>query len=140
MSESDLMRRLQVAATTYGARLFRQNTGMAWTGSRVDRITSTRLARVQSGDVVIRNARPFHSGFPGWSDLGGYSPLVITPDMIGENIAVYTVAEVKERAPVTREQLDFIAAVIAAGGRAGVVHNEEELAAVLGVSGAKISA
>lgn len=127
------MRRLQVAATNLGSRLFRQNTGMGWTGNTVDRITTTRLARVQNGDVVIRNARPFHSGFPGWSDLGGWSPIVIIPDMVGKTFAIYTVAEVKERAPVTKEQLDFIAAVNAAGGRAGVVHNEKELAAVLGI-------
>lgn len=130
MSEIDLMRHLMKQATRLGARLFRQNTGMGWIGKAI-RIERTQTISVGPGDVVIRKARPFHTGFDGWSDLGGWSPLVVTADMIGATIAVYTQAEIKENARPTQEQLDWIAAVNRAGGRAGIARNEADLAAII---------
>lgn len=128
MSETDLMRRLQKRASSLGARLFRQNTGMAWVG-KVERGPGN--FRLAPGDVVIRNARPFHAGITGMSDLGGWSPLVITPDMIGATVAIYTQAEVKENARPTKEQLAWIKAVVNAGGRAGIVRSETDLIRIL---------
>lgn len=132
MAEVDLMRRLQKLASTLGARLFRQNTGMAWVGKAV-RINRPGLYPVKSGDVVIKNARPFHAGFDGMSDLGGWSPVVITPEMVGETIAVYTQVEVKDGARVTDEQENWIKAVNKAGGRAGIARNEKDLIDILGL-------
>ncbi|MDX0262459.1 hypothetical protein GOC60_14850 [Sinorhizobium meliloti] len=130
MSETPLMRRLMKKATRLGARLFRQNTGMGWVG-RSQRFDRPGTIEVRPGDVVIRNARPFHAGFEGLSDSGGWSPLVITPELMGATVAIYTQVEVKEDARPTTAQLDWIAAVKAAGGRAGIAHNEDELAAIL---------
>lgn len=130
MAEVDLMRRLQKLASTLGARLFRQNSGMGWIG-KVER--GPGVKRLNPGDVVLRNARPFHAGFDGLSDLGGWSPVVITPEMVGETIAVYTQVEVKDGARVTDEQANWIKAVNKAGGRAGIARNEKDLAEILGL-------
>jgi hypothetical protein len=131
MSEADFMRQLQRLASTLGARLFRQQTGMGWVGRKIERIYAARKVRVGPGDVVIRGARPFHSGFDGWSDLGGWSPLVITAEMVGSTVAVYTQVEVKIDAATTEEQTAWIDAVNAAGGRAGVAKSDEDLTKIL---------
>lgn len=131
MSEADLMRRLQVRASQLGARLFRQNTGMAWAG-KVER--GPRVVRLGPGDVVLRNARPFHAGFAGMSDLGGWVPVEITADMVGSTVAVYAQIEVKANGRPTREQMAWIEAVNAAGGRAGVARSDDDLSNILGIS------
>lgn len=130
MSEIDLMRRLQIAASKLGARLFRQNTGMAWVGA-VTKIERTQLYPVRKGDVVIRNARPFHAGIAGMSDLGGWVPVKITADMVGATVALYAQVEVKENARVTKEQAAWIDAVKKAGGLAGVARSEDDLTHIL---------
>ena len=123
------MRRLQIAASRLGARLFRQQVGMGWIGKTV----RGPIPFVQLGpnDVLIRNARPFHAGVEGMSDLGGWVSVEITPDMVGSTLAVVAQAEVKENARPTAQQLAWIAAVNKAGGRAGIARNEKDLADIL---------
>ena len=131
MSEADLMRRLQILASELGARLFRQNTGMAWVGN-ARRFSRSEMVRVQAGDVVIRNARPFHAGITGMSDLGGWKPEKVTADMVGTTVAIYTQVEVKDLdGVVSKEQRAWISAVRNAGGRAGVARNAEDLSAII---------
>lgn len=131
MSEADLMRRLQILASSLGARLFRQNSGVAWVG-KVERITRRCDVRVNPGDVVIRNARPFHAGFNGMADLGGWRRVTITPEMVGATIAQRLEAEVKtDRGRATKEQLAWIEAVNNAGGRAGIVRSEDDIRALV---------
>lgn len=128
--ETALMKELQIAATRMGARLFRQNTGMAWIG-KARRITRAMHTKVEAGDVVIKAARPFHAGVTGMADLGGWMPVVVTPEMVGTTVALYAQVEVKDGARPTPEQLAWIKAVLAAGGLAGVAHNDVELSAIL---------
>lgn len=130
MSEADLMRRLQKLASSLGARLFRQNSGMAWIG-KAERGPGT--VRLGPGDVVVRNARPFHAGFTGMSDLGGWVPVEISASMVGSTVAVYSQVEVKLNGRPTREQIAWIDAVNRAGGRAGVARSEDDLKKILGV-------
>lgn len=124
------MRRLQILASSIGARLFRQQSGMAWTG-KVER--GPRTVRLAASDIVIRNARPFHAGHPGIADLGGWRPVTITPEMVGTVIAQRLEAEVKLNTRPTKEQVAWIDAVNAAGGRAGIVRNEDDLIALVKV-------
>lgn len=131
MSGTELMHSLQKRASQLGARLFRQNTGMGWIG-KAERGYPGKRVILGAGDVVIRNARPFHAGFEGWSDLGGWSPITITSDHVGATFAQYAQVEVKfgtDRA--TKEQLAWIEAVNAAGGRAGIARNEDDLSEIL---------
>jgi VRR-NUC domain. len=130
MSEIDLVRSLQKLASTLGARLFRQNTGMAWAG-KVERGFPGKRVTLGPADVVVRNARPFHAGVPGMSDLGGWAPVVVTPEMVGATIAVYAQVEVKAGARTTGEQKAWIDAVAKAGGFAGVARDESDLRKIL---------
>lgn len=130
MSEADLMRRLQILASEMGARLFRQNTGMAWVG-KTEQIKRATTVRVEPGDVIIRKARPFHAGIKGMSDLGGWVPVEVTREMVGGTVAVYAQVEVKENGRPTREQVAWIDAVNNAGGRAGVARTNDDLIRIL---------
>lgn len=122
------MRRLQKVASSLGARLFRQQVGMAWIGN-VERGPG-RFA-LGPNDIVIRQARPFHAGVPGMSDLGGWVPVEVTPDMIGTTVAVVAQVEVKENGRPTPEQIAWINAVNNAGGRAGIARDEADLRRIL---------
>lgn len=122
------MRRLQKVASSLGARLFRQQIGMAWVGN-VERGPG-RFA-LGPGDIVIRQARPFHAGIEGMSDLGGWVPVEITPDMIGSTVAVYAQVEVKENGRPSPAQTAWIEAVNKAGGKAGIARNDADLNQIL---------
>lgn len=102
---------------------------MAWVG-KVER-GNGRMVRLGPADVVLRNARPFHAGIAGMSDLGGWAPVEVTAEMVGSTVAVYAQVEVKEDARTTKEQLAWIEAVNKAGGRAGIAHNEAELSEII---------
>lgn len=101
------------------ALIFRANTGQAWTGNDVQRM---------GRDVLIRNARPFSTGLPpGFSDLFGLTPVVITSDMVGQTVAVFTALEVKTaKGKASEKQTNFIKAVNDNGGRAGVVRSADD--------------
>lgn len=124
------MRQLQAAATKLGARLFRRNVGMAWAGTAV-KYNRRQSVMVEAGDVLVRNARPFRSALPGMSDLAGWVPVTVTPDMVGESLAVVAEVEVKENGRPTQEQTAWIEAVRKAGGRAGIARSEADLTNIL---------
>jgi len=66
-------------------RMFRTNSGMAWAGKAV-----------KKGDItLIKNARVFWGMPEGWPDLTGWTEIEITPEMIGQKIAVFTAVEAK---------------------------------------------
>lgn len=130
MAEADRMRLLQIKATALGSRLLRQQVGMGWIGE-ARKIFQRQQIWVYPGDVIISNARPFHSGFEGWSDLGGFTPVEVTADMVGTTVAVYAQVEVKVDTAPTKEQMTWINFVNKSGGRAGIAHDENELADIL---------
>ena len=129
--ENSLMREIQIAASTLGARLFRQNAGQGWVG-KAEKISREKSVTVRPGDVIVRRARPFHAGRKGMSDLGGWVPVLIQPEHVGQEMAVYLQAEVKAGARLTEEQAAWIDGVNRAGGIAGVVRSYDDLAALIG--------
>lgn len=110
---------MQLAASALKSRLFRNNVGQAWTGE---------MRRTADGGVFIKNPRPLHAGLvKGSSDLIGWSCITITPQMVGQEVAVFTAIEVKNgKDRLTQEQRAFIDAVRAAGGIAGVASSVED--------------
>ena len=112
MSETTLLRRVLLAVAPLGARLFRNNVG---------RLPDARGGWVAYGLCV------------GSSDLIGWTPVVVTPALVGRTLPVFTALEIKSpRGRVTPEQTAFLAAVRRAGGIAAVVRTEAEAAAALG--------
>lgn len=109
MIEVDIMKLIQVHASKLAARLFRNNVAEAWVGVFV--------RRTPDGTVTLKNARPLHAGLcVGSADLIGW-----TKD------GLFLAVEVKtETGQPTVEQINFITAVRAAGGRAGIARSIED--------------
>lgn len=122
---NDLVKLILIEASKYGARLFRRNTGRAWTGNKV-----TTHA---DGSITIHDPRPFHAGIKGQADAYGWATVTVTPDMVGERIAVHVEVEAKTgTGRLTPEQASWLDVVQKAGGRAGVVRGPEDLMGILG--------
>lgn len=94
-------------------RLFRNNVG--------------RLPDPRTGRLVTFGLAP------GSADLIGWRTVEITPEMVGQQIAVFASLEVKSpRGRLRPDQAAWLAAVQAAGGIAGVARSAEEAQQILG--------
>ena len=87
-------------------RMFRTNSGMAWTGKVIAR----------KGIMWIKNPRPFHGLPEGFPDFAGWTSCEITPDMVGKKIAVFTAYELKATGRLTKEQRNFQKVLESMGG------------------------
>ena len=83
--------------------------------------------------MLIKNYRPFKTGVPkGYHDTSGWTPLVITQDMVGKKVAVFTMLEIKTKnGKPSTEQLNFERVVNEAGGISAILRSEKDLEAVL---------
>ncbi len=119
MSESPLMRKIRLVLASHGTRLFRNNVGQAWVGKVRGRGAET---------IVLEHPRPLHAGLcVGSSDLIGWHPVTITPDMVGRTVAVFCAVETKSADGRLRtEQRAFLQAVREAGGVAVVARCEQD--------------
>jgi hypothetical protein len=68
---------------------------------------------------------------PGSSDLIGYRTVEITPEMVGQRIAVFCAVEVKDKSVPTKQQEAFINLVQQAGGLAGVARSVPDALSIL---------
>lgn len=112
MSEQAIQQRIRLAVSRGATRLWRNNTG--------------RL-RDERGQLVSFGL------CPGSADLIGYRSVVVTPDMVGQTLAVFAAVEVKAaRGRPTPEQTAFLEHVTAAGGIAGIARSVEDAERILG--------
>lgn len=91
-------------------RLFRNNVAMAWTG---------QISQRSGNSITLLNPRPLHAGLTkGSSDLIGWTTVEITPDMVGQKVAVFTAVEVKAgpKSKRTDEQINFVDQLQKSGG------------------------
>lgn len=102
-------------------KIFRNNVGTGWQGKR-------KVIPGKPNDVYLENARPLHAGLcVGSSDLIGYTMVEITPEMVGQKVAIFTAIEVKAKGKnASEEQKNFIEVVKHAGGLAGVARKEAD--------------
>ena len=98
-SEQTIQQEIRIACSTGATRLWRNNTG-----------------------------RPVSFGLcKGSADLIGYRSITITPEMVGQQVAVFTSIEVKTPTGRIRpEQRAWMETVQAAGGIAGVARSVED--------------
>jgi hypothetical protein len=133
MRESNVLRDVWRSLT--GCVLFRVNTGKAVVSG------GGKIAWLKDGTAVVPLARPIALGFQmangdalvGTSDLIGWTTVTVTPDMVGERIAVFTAIETKESGggSKSKDQKQFIANVLAAGGYAGFAPSVDEARAII---------
>lgn len=105
MTEDPLLNAIRLAATEAGARLYRNNVG---------------VARYPGGHRVV------YGLYPGSSDLIGWTPVLIGEEHMGSTLAVFTSIEAKSpRGRLSQQQELWIAAVRKAGGIAAVARDVE---------------
>jgi len=94
---------------------------------------STRLFRNNTGTLRDQHGRPVQFGLcKGSADLIGWRTVTITPEMVCQRIAVFTSIEVKtSTGKVQPEQQQWLEAVQAAGGIAGIARSVEDAKALL---------
>lgn len=112
MREKAIQDRIRVAVSKAGAVMFRNNVGQA----------------ILPDGSVVRYGLAVGS-----SDLIGWKPVEITPDMVGQTVAIFTAIEVKTKTGrPTPAQVHFIEAVKKSGGLAGVARSEDEAIEIIG--------
>ena len=123
--------RLHVSKERLGT-LFRANVGQGWAG-KVQRMHLTP----DTNTILLVNPRPFSTGLPvGFPDLFGFVPVTITPDMVGQEIAVFAAVEVKQNTGrVSAKQRDMMAFLQKHGARAGVARSVDDAARILSGEG-----
>jgi len=93
----------------------------------------TRLWRNNVGRLLDQQGRPVTFGLcPGSADLVGFTTVTITPEMVGQTVAIFTAVEVK--APTGRatpQQTAWLEHVRAAGGRAGIARSVDDAACII---------
>jgi hypothetical protein len=89
-------------------RLFRINSGLGWVGRVLKRTTET---------IILGGPRPLRAAPAGWPDLCGWTSVTVTPEMVGQTLAVFTGEEFKrERDALRPEQAAFRAVLERMGG------------------------
>ena len=98
-----------------------------------DLVASFRSHRFKSLPLRDANGRPVSFGLcKGSADLIGWRTVTITPEMVGQQVAVFTSIEVKTATGRLRpEQQQWLDAVQSAGGIAGVARSVEDAEALL---------
>lgn len=129
-NEKKLIERLQVDWTQgKKGRLFRNNVAKAWVGDTRWVQSSLLLKALKMLGIPVwsfRHAKALIMGSPrrlhaglclGSSDLIGWTTVEITPEMVGQKVAIFTAIEVKTgNLKATKEQKNFIDIVNASGG------------------------
>jgi hypothetical protein len=113
-AETDIQQRIRLAVGTRSdLRLFRNNTGTL---------------------PDPRTGRPVQFGLArGSADLIGWRTVTITPEMVGQHIAVFTSIEVKTTTGhLTPAQQAWMGTVRTAGGIAGVARSVRDAEEILG--------
>jgi hypothetical protein len=107
-SEQTTQQQIRLACSRGDTRLFRNNVG--------------RLPNPRTGQWV-----DYGVGGKGAGDLLGWRTVTITPEMVGTQVAVFLSIEVKTATGKLRpEQQQWLDAVQAAGGIAGVARSVED--------------
>jgi hypothetical protein len=113
------------------AKLVRQQVGGLWGGEAVK-----EWETIENGAdgkprkvkfVTLRDAARIHCGVKGLPDYTGYRVKVITPDMVGKKVAIYTAVEGKngDDGVVSPEQKATIHSIRKDGGIAFVVRSAD---------------
>lgn len=124
MSEADIQAEIMLALGRGDSRIFRNHVAKGFTGE---------VFKQDAQYTILKNARRASFGLcVGSSDLIGFRKVVITPEMIGQTLAVFTAIEVKSSVGrASDEQKAFVRFVQQAGGRAGIARSVDEARAIV---------
>ena len=123
MAESSILKEVLLLSRE-NIRLFRNNVGSAWMGKAIPQ---------KDGSIKIINPRRVDFGLcVGSSDAIGFKTVEITPDMVGQKVAIFVAIETKTATgKPTPEQQKFINYVSLCGGLAGVARSSDDAEKIL---------
>lgn len=126
--ETNIMKLIMVKLSSIGFTMFRNNTAQAYVGNRAIHIKKDGSYPCKSGDIIVQQGRILHAGLTkGSSDLIGWKTIIVTPEMVGQKIAIFTAVEVKTQiGRATPEQKIFISNVENAGGIAKIMRSPDD--------------
>jgi hypothetical protein len=88
-------------------RLFQSRAGQAWQGEVI------RKGKF----IIIKNPVPFYAMPDGFPDITGWTETEITPDMVGQRVAIFTGVEVKTgKQGLKKDQRKFREIILRMGG------------------------
>jgi len=124
--ESFVQQEIQIHAKNFDCNLMRNNSGAF-------KDDTGRLIRFGLGNISKAHSDQVKS-----SDLIGFTKVVITPDMVGKTVAIFTAIEVKKEAWTSdpndkreKAQNNFIKWIVNNGGYAGFANGIESLKRIL---------
>jgi hypothetical protein len=99
----------------------------------IGRLTNVRLFRNNVGLFKTIDGRSVRTGLcVGSSDLIGFTSKIITPDMVGQKVAIFTAIEVKTtKGKISDTQYNFINLVANYGGISSIVRSVDAALDVL---------
>ena len=128
--ETTIVNEIMKDTSKSGVRLFKNVRGMFYTIEGVKALIAAAMslnpARIKQ---AVQQLRMTTAGLlaAGASDLLGFTPVVITQEMVGQTIAIVTCIEVKTAdGRVSKEQQDFTNFVRSSGGFGGIARNAED--------------
>lgn len=122
--ETSIFKRGLLALSSIGTVLFRNNVGTGYQGQPL---------RHPDGSVLLKFARVIKFGlFEGSCDGIGWTSVVVTPEMVGKKIAVFTALESKtDIGKPSKPQEHFISQVDRAGGISGIFRSDVEAVGIV---------
>jgi hypothetical protein len=146
MASEGVIQKEIIGALGFLSRLFRLNGGKAW----MSNLGPKGVITLPDGSKLIKAPRPVGLGFtmtngdsvPGQSDLGGWTKVTITPEMVGKDIAVFTAIETKRSkgGKASDDQLNFVDQVQRQGGIAGIANSVDAARKIIEQWASKIGA
>ena len=117
--ETKIQRNQMLALSEDGRLVFRNETAGAWVG---------KVIHKEGSQVTLTGARMIKFGLcEGSSDIIGITPVVITQDMVGKTVGIFTAWETKTKTGrPSKEQKTFIENVKKFGGFAGIARTIKE--------------
>jgi hypothetical protein len=108
------IKKIMLMYSANGFKVFRNNTGLYWSGKNFK----------AQGGIYLQNAIRIQGGLgTGSPDIIGWKSIDITPEMIGEKVAVFVGIEVKtEGIKTTKDQELWLAQLKKDGGVAEILH------------------
>ena len=130
--ETNILKRIQLELSPHQVVLFKNTRGKFYPISAVKKLMSAALSlNLGKINAVIKELRYniVSAGLTpdGSSDLIGYTQVIITSEMVGKKVAIFTAIEVKTATGTAQKnQNRYISVVNSHGGRAGIARNAQE--------------
>jgi hypothetical protein len=119
ITEKNIQSEIMLAVSQYGCMVWRNETAGCWAG---------KVIKKDKGNVTIENARFINAGLcKGSNDIIGITPVLITQEMVGKTLGVFTGIEVKTKiGRLSDEQKIFDANVNRINGVSFTARSAEE--------------